>query len=562
VFRYRYSVQGDAAGAAPYGRLEQITDYYNRLTPGRMVITGEPGSGKTALALSLALGLLENRRSQGAPGPVPVLLSLTGWDPDESLESWLIRQLERDCGQTPIMATKLVEGRRILPILDGLDEMDFDNIPFDQRRAVAALKQIEAYHDGSGYAPLVLICRDALYESFHQRNLRLSHSVRIVTMRVSPAQGARYLQVRSTNPSRWDAVVQTMTTQPWGPLAAALNSPWRLNLAATMYEFQAPNLTYGRNPQHLCTLPTADAIGRHLLDGYVGAATRAEPRGGRRRTYLEPQVTTWLGTLASYLDHNGASPTVVSGRLLPSSDLLPHELWAVAGVRRVRALVVAFVVLTGVVGAGVPAFLLPDEPTNRQWVFIGGAATLTLLMGVLSWRRVWPAPVRADARRLATPGGLTRAGIALGIGGLGGYALGLPGGAHSAIVMAAGVGLLVSLLTLESGHHPANSPLSVLNNDLLFTTVNACLLAVVFGLLWWPTFHDARSTAAGAVFGLCIAFVDRSTATRYAAFLLCTRGRLPWRVGAFLRWARDAGILRTAGIAYRFRHTQVRDHLA
>lgn len=41
---------------------------------------------------------------------------------------------------------------------------------------------------------------------------------------------------------------------------------------------------------------------------------------------------------------------------------------------------------------------------------------------------------------------------------------------------------------------------------------------------------------------------------RYLALLICTRGRLPWRLGAFLSWSYELGLLRTSGIAYQSRH--------
>ncbi|MEU2718035.1 hypothetical protein [Streptomyces sp. NPDC007205] len=58
---------------------------------GRLVILGEPGSGKSVLAILLTLGLLKDR----APGgPLPVLLPASSWDPvRESLDDWIVRTL-------------------------------------------------------------------------------------------------------------------------------------------------------------------------------------------------------------------------------------------------------------------------------------------------------------------------------------------------------------------------------------------------------------------------------------------------------------------------------------
>ncbi|WP_079031995.1 hypothetical protein [Streptomyces specialis] len=49
---------------------------------------------------------------------------------------------------------------------------------------------------------------------------------------------------------------------------------------------------------------------------------------------------------------------------------------------------------------------------------------------------------------------------------------------------------------------------------------------------------------------------------RYASLLLCTRGRLPWRLGSFLHRCYRHGLLRAAGGAYQFRHRELQEHLA
>ncbi|MFH8344288.1 hypothetical protein [Streptomyces sp. NPDC018045] len=43
---------------------------------------------------------------------------------------------------------------------------------------------------------------------------------------------------------------------------------------------------------------------------------------------------------------------------------------------------------------------------------------------------------------------------------------------------------------------------------------------------------------------------------RYLVSLLCLRGRLPYRLGRFLQWSHEGGLLRTSGGAYQFRHRE------
>src|SRR2546423_650987 len=125
-------------GARDAGDLDElVTSFADR--PRRLVVVGEPGSGKTGLCVLLTLELLR----QNEPPQIPVLLPISSWDPAENLHSWLIRTVlenyaflgdEERFG--PAAVRELLSRRRILPILDGLDEMA-------ENRRLLALEAIE-----------------------------------------------------------------------------------------------------------------------------------------------------------------------------------------------------------------------------------------------------------------------------------------------------------------------------------------------------------------------------------------------------------------------------------
>jgi predicted NACHT family NTPase len=179
---------------------------------GRLVVLGEPGSGKTMLMVRLVLDLLA-RRARG--GPVPVLASVASWNPsDEDLRGWLAAQLVTDhpaladpppAGrEEPTLAAALLASGLILPILDGLDE-----IP-DKVRGPAVSRINDALRPGEH---LVVTCRAEQY-----RNAVRPKRGAEVTLRVQrPFNCARW-----TPP--WSGVTCAMTRAAQSPRLAGLLS--------------------------------------------------------------------------------------------------------------------------------------------------------------------------------------------------------------------------------------------------------------------------------------------------------------------------------------------------
>ncbi|MCA1704327.1 MAG: hypothetical protein LC808_14130, partial [Actinobacteria bacterium] len=76
-------------------QIEVMAAEFRRLRRRRLVILGGPGSGKTTLAVQLLLELLTARQPDE---PVPVLMSLSRWDPVDQpgLHGWLADRLAQD----------------------------------------------------------------------------------------------------------------------------------------------------------------------------------------------------------------------------------------------------------------------------------------------------------------------------------------------------------------------------------------------------------------------------------------------------------------------------------
>ncbi|WP_248963798.1 NACHT domain-containing protein [Sphaerisporangium perillae] len=183
-------------------------DAFLRLPHGRLVVLGEPGAGKSVLAVLLTLGLLQHRQilspEERERAPVPVLLPMASWNPQaEGLELFLARRLgqeyprlRRQAGEgEPDLSAALVADRRILPILDGLDELP---TPLHAR----AVGELNAYA-GTGQG-LVVTCRSREYEqAISTRGAELARAAVVELQPVALEQVIAFLSQPAIARPRW-----------------------------------------------------------------------------------------------------------------------------------------------------------------------------------------------------------------------------------------------------------------------------------------------------------------------------------------------------------------------
>lgn len=91
---------------------------------GRLLILGAPGSGKTTTQLELAQVLVKQAEEQ-PDYPLPVLFNLSAWKDDkQSMRDWLVAELKSKYGVRKDIGEDWVDNRQLLPLLDGLDELE------------------------------------------------------------------------------------------------------------------------------------------------------------------------------------------------------------------------------------------------------------------------------------------------------------------------------------------------------------------------------------------------------------------------------------------------------
>ncbi|MCS7476871.1 NACHT domain-containing protein [Umezawaea endophytica] len=318
------------------GRIEQLGEVYRRVPSGRLVILGPAGAGKTVLAGRLALDLLAARQ----PGqPVPVIVSVGSWNPATTpLNTWLAERIGRDhpglavpAGQGgPSRSAAVIEAGRVLPILDGFDEID----PWLHR---AALRGLNADPD----VPVVITSRVVEYTAAVRDVAVLTAAAVVELDDLTLEDLADYLPRTAAGhrTGTWDPVLRRLRAQPHatGPalVRQVLANPLMVFLARTTYGDNSAN-----DPAELLDthrFATAQVLQDHLLAAFIPAIYQSDRPGGARR-WSADRAHRYLTYLAHHL-HRAGTRDVAWWQL---RDTIP---------RRDRTLV--FAVLDGlVIGLG------------------------------------------------------------------------------------------------------------------------------------------------------------------------------------------------------------------
>jgi NACHT domain-containing protein len=601
------------------GRLDRVLDIYQRIPSGRLVVLGQAGSGKTVLTLRFVLDMLEARTTTDR---VPVIFSLASWNPATiSLRDWLTNQLLRDHPGLAVpgptgsnLAAVLVEAGRILPVLDG-----FDEIADGLRRA--ALEALNA----TGM-PLLLTSRPDEYATAVESADVLTAAAGIELDDLTLTDLADYLPrtTRKTTAGSgmttvWDPVLarlrEDLSGQAEGNLTAVLSTPLMVVLARTIYSD-----TPDRDPIELLDTDqfgTAQALENHLLGAFLPAVYQHPPldQGSGRRRHRkwnrDPDgVQQWLGYLACHLDRLGTRdlawwqlgntitwPTrilvgaVVGGLAAAVANVLAH------------ALVMVFVVVRHHFGwGGVTGVFFPFAGGWSSWLRYGLVSALTGglvagpvfgLQSVLGSEGPKPSRIQLPTRGregqnqkqmvvgygfglAAGYAALLASGLATLMAGelIGWHRIGLVEvlritlwpGSWAAVMVATLFGLAFALQT-PIDIRTAVSPSELLTANRKNVIFQSFVGWFVFGLVFGFVSGFANGFTDGLVSGFVWGVIRLSTGA-WGRWLILSRiwlpvtGRLPWAVITFLDDAHQRGVLRQAGPVYQFRHARLQHHLA
>jgi hypothetical protein len=252
------------------GTIKDLLSVYGGLGSGRLLILGGPGAGKSGAAIHLLLDALTYRAAFGtteerARVPVPLLLTLHGWDPrSDSLADWLAGRLiedyallrAREYGRD--VAARLLSDGYIAVIFDGLDEMA------EGLRPVA----LRALDEQAIFRLIVLTRSQEMVAAVAKGHLWGAAALELCS--VQAEQAAEYLAGAQVDPppAAWQRLIAHLRDHPHGVLARALQTPLMVTLVLATYHSGDPvdELTDRER------FANREAIENYLLDQVLPAA--------------------------------------------------------------------------------------------------------------------------------------------------------------------------------------------------------------------------------------------------------------------------------------------------
>ena len=537
--------------AVQSGSVDGLVPWYRRLPSRRLVVLGPAGSGKSALATLLALGLLDDAALND---PLPLVLPLGAWNPRVDLRTWMTQRLRDDYPALrnielygSYAADLLIEQRRILPILDA-----FDEVPANLR--ISALQGIDRAMPPA--TPVVLTSRRRAYASTVAKAAPLRNAHVVELEPVAEEALAEVLRGSSSRfgASRWEPLLMQIRHDPTGPLATALSSPLMVWLTRTKYADVATNPTELLDPNRF---PDRATIEEFLLDELVPTLFPEEDAEHLPMTsdhWPPEQAKAWLEFLASRMQQ----------RELAWWELrrLVHRYWlTVLGAISLGLLTALSV---GMMVALVNKLTVLDV-ASWTGASAGCLVSVGTLVNATSKGRNASASVRFGAARSMLVVSLV-AGTAVGL--VFGAMFGADPGLISGLSVAIATALRFSLGSPVELSRPP-SPEATMARDRALVGLVCLVFGVGVGTAAALLFGGGRTGmvwlgfSSGALLGFVLAVMSRNWWWfTVARAWLAMRGRVPYRLLEFLDDAHKLGVLRQVGARYQFRHARIQDHLA
>ncbi|MEW5868384.1 MAG: tetratricopeptide repeat protein [Chloroflexota bacterium] len=365
--------EGQSTQALPLG--PQLIPLFEQC--GRwMWVLGQPGSGKTSVLHEL-VHRLGGRASRNQARPVPVVLNLSTWKPQErSLARWAAAELERRY-QVPVkLSLRWLESSALVLLLDGLEQ-----VPPEAR--LECVQAIQRFAFGYSQAGVVVSCDPQAYAELAP-HLEAHLALRLLPLEAAQVEASLRLAGRGAL-----ACYRAWAERP--AMQAALQSPLLLDLFLLAVANGAA--------ETLVDVASPEELRQRLLENYAGKALEdfALPEGATRE-----DAQRWLAWIARNLRQR-RQRTLFQESLQP--DWLPPgalQTRYAATVRWPARLIVGGYALAAL---GMLPLIFPDSDMNV--LILVSAGLLLLLASLFVFGVAQGLFDRGEYARIRPPGYLT-----------------------------------------------------------------------------------------------------------------------------------------------------------
>jgi hypothetical protein len=517
---------------------------------GRIILTGQPGVGKSYTALQVAAALLRRDQSK-----IPVVVPLSLWTGAEEPTERLALFLKAEFDVSVVTGRELIHGGTVVPIFDGLDELGTDEA------AVELLRDLVDWHIAGSRASFFLTSLRSTWDRM-DGGLARHHTLAVFSILAVDLDDARqYLSRSLGGPGRTgtaNELIEALQVKGHGYLLA---TPFPLSLVAEIFAglLKQQGGISAEQLEQITDLVTVDNLIAYYVESGIGKNKRIDVKLRRAIDYW------WLSNYAKYLEANRLQSRKVDGRFLPDRDLVLHRLWPIAGDRAPRLVDLAMCIVLSIPGfywAGV--FLWHRGLLARALLAIFGLIWLFLL--VRTSTKPWVPSASPNWGRLTNPKFFLRQLCAALVIGLAAWFIVSPVAAAVCFVSAwLGIGLTVGFgQTLATDRQPTIvGPLGVLRRERQVSRFSAAVVFPVLAAGFSATWGFRIGLAAAFVYCLVVGeTVACALWRRYLAMIIASLLRLPPDPAHCLERMHARGHLRIAGMSYQFRHEAFRRYFA
>ena len=546
-------------------RLERLPQHFLRHRM-RLVLLGEPGSGKSLAALRILEHI--NKHEVGGRIRLAEAFPLASWgawhvaQPDDSMTEWMANTLALQWGLSLGTARRLVASDVLIPIFDGLDEVEKDA----RKSCVLALNSYIAARTDRAF---LICCRAKEYQELAPAWVAPEDRAELVIQSLELHEILKFLD-RIPLGGPWQLLkneirAAALSSSPQGGQLADhfhfLRTPLHLTVALRTYVDDDPHDLLNPDPGQART---------HLWEKYLARTL------GERAPYMLPDAQRWLATMARlmivdlegspvfwlhwlhWIDPNESRLRSARRKLGLAGVLVGGLIGALLRMNDIALIFLGYTLPPGyqiaigaILGGYLGSQVIYNQPTRFHW-HLWFRPSLSLIRNVVTAFLFWGA-------------------IAIYVAG---PRVGLLTGALIALTMyiAAGGGSLVDDKILDS--MGSRGPYAILRGAvtsgcIAFFAAYALYVLTSFILrplvdidtfnVFWFLFVGIGALYLGLYKGW-----DAVIWHFWLRLVLAREKRLPWRLVDFLRWAslpEREWVFRVGG-SYRFRHREFQEFLA